>query len=288
MSETPTDYNCRHYDDEIELRDLIRPLWRRRWLILAVFVLSVLVAGVWSFMTAPVYQVYMLMSLGKYDSPIYTSPGPAREVIISDDFIREVVEKLELEIPDEEFREFKRSIKVEPVSDANMLKISIETKDRAQGKAVLQQIFNSFYGKSLPVFERQQQLLKKQLNTVQTALDQVENNIRSTAETLQQIESGSAGNLDRDFRRSQLLESAQGFEQQRLALLDRTLGLQKDLNAMETAQVIRSPREPVYPIKPNKKLNVALAGVLGLMVGVFLAFGLEYVRNNPLNLDDDK
>jgi len=34
--------------------------------------------------------------------------------------------------------------------------------------------------------------------------------------------------------------------------------------------------EPKYPVAPKKKLNVAIAGVLGLMVGVFGAFAVEY------------
>ena len=33
---------------------------------------------------------------------------------------------------------------------------------------------------------------------------------------------------------------------------------------------------PKYPIGPNKKLNVAVAGILSLMLGVFLAFFMEY------------
>jgi len=34
--------------------------------------------------------------------------------------------------------------------------------------------------------------------------------------------------------------------------------------------------EPKGPIKPNKKLNIAIAGVLGLFVGIFFAFFLEF------------
>ena len=36
--------------------------------------------------------------------------------------------------------------------------------------------------------------------------------------------------------------------------------------------------EPKYPVAPKKKLNIAIAGVLGLMVGVFGAFMAEYVE----------
>ena len=33
---------------------------------------------------------------------------------------------------------------------------------------------------------------------------------------------------------------------------------------------------PLRPVAPNKALNVAIAGVLGIMVGVFIAFFKEY------------
>ncbi|MBA7583372.1 hypothetical protein ES708_25314 [subsurface metagenome] len=34
--------------------------------------------------------------------------------------------------------------------------------------------------------------------------------------------------------------------------------------------------EPNAPIKPNRKLNILIAGVLGLFVGIFVAFFLEF------------
>ena len=45
--------------------------------------------------------------------------------------------------------------------------------------------------------------------------------------------------------------------------------------------IIVSPAvEPIKPIAPNKKLNVAIAGVLGLMLGVFTAFFTEYWKES--------
>ena len=34
--------------------------------------------------------------------------------------------------------------------------------------------------------------------------------------------------------------------------------------------------EPKYPIKPNKKLNILIAGVLGLFIGIFVAYFMEF------------
>lgn len=45
----------------------------------------------------------------------------------------------------------------------------------------------------------------------------------------------------------------------------------------ESTIIIVSPAvEPLQPIAPNRKLNIAIAAVLGLMLGVFIAFFREY------------
>ncbi len=45
----------------------------------------------------------------------------------------------------------------------------------------------------------------------------------------------------------------------------------------ESTIIMVSPAvEPLQPVAPNKKLNVAIAGVLGLMLGTFIAFFREY------------
>ncbi|MBF8983780.1 hypothetical protein IZY60_09545 [Lutibacter sp. B2] len=47
--------------------------------------------------------------------------------------------------------------------------------------------------------------------------------------------------------------------------------------------IIETPAlEPIQPISPNKKLNVSIAGVLGIMIGVFLALFREYWKKSAI------
>ncbi|WP_258358928.1 GumC family protein [Moorella sulfitireducens] len=48
------------------------------------------------------------------------------------------------------------------------------------------------------------------------------------------------------------------------------------LDTSTQIRVIAPAVEPVVPVKPRKMLNMAIAGVLGLMAGVFLAFFIEF------------
>ncbi|MBU0735711.1 MAG: hypothetical protein KKG10_16375, partial [Proteobacteria bacterium] len=48
-------------------------------------------------------------------------------------------------------------------------------------------------------------------------------------------------------------------------------------NNIQNIQIIRPPKSSLSPIKPKTRLNVMLAGVVGLFLTVFLAFFVEYV-----------
>ena len=53
----------------------------------------------------------------------------------------------------------------------------------------------------------------------------------------------------------------------------------KDLIPNGNIQVIQKPQLPEQPVSPNKKLNILIAFILGLMVGVGIVLLLEYLDN---------
>ncbi len=53
----------------------------------------------------------------------------------------------------------------------------------------------------------------------------------------------------------------------------------KEIMLVENVQVIDKAQTPFKPISPRPMLNMAIAGVLGLMLGVFLTFLLEFLDN---------
>ncbi len=56
--------------------------------------------------------------------------------------------------------------------------------------------------------------------------------------------------------------------------------LKASLDEIKPTQVIKSPTVSTGPVKPRPLLNMAIAGILGLFMGVFLAFGKEWWQNN--------
>lgn len=60
----------------------------------------------------------------------------------------------------------------------------------------------------------------------------------------------------------------------------------KNIMMVENVQVIDKAEISLTPISPKPMLNMAIAGVLGIMAGVFLVFVLEYLDNTIKTPDD--
>ncbi|MBV1821917.1 hypothetical protein KUA25_28250, partial [Bacteroidales bacterium MSK.15.36] len=60
----------------------------------------------------------------------------------------------------------------------------------------------------------------------------------------------------------------------------------KEKMKVENVQVIDRAQEPEKPIKPRPKLNMAIAGVLGFMISIFIIFLIEYLDSTIKTPDD--
>lgn len=54
--------------------------------------------------------------------------------------------------------------------------------------------------------------------------------------------------------------------------------LEGKLVKIRETKIIDPPHSSYYPVKPQKKIILALAGIAGLLVSVFLAFFFDYLK----------
>ena len=59
-----------------------------------------------------------------------------------------------------------------------------------------------------------------------------------------------------------------------------------DIKKVDSVSIVDTAVTPTHPVKPNKKLNVLIAFVVGLMASVGLVFLLEYMDNTVKTSDD--
>jgi len=260
-------------DDEIDLRYIIRILWKRRLMIIGIFIVAVTIAGVMSFAMTPVYRVSSIIALGNFDEPSYTSLASAKSIMLNDQFLIEVFQQLPNK-KTSDFRSFKGSIKIEPVKDSDrLIEISIETSDRREGREAVEKLILLYANRSKDSYTRYEKILSNQLATTQERLNILDMEINQTLGALQNMQNPSSSSASQaEIGIYRVLDRLSGMETQHSALADKRLDLQRQIMLLRHLEVISPAGYPLSPIWPRRVLIIGIGGMLGLMVGILAAF----------------
>jgi uncharacterized protein involved in exopolysaccharide biosynthesis len=229
----------------------------------------------------PVYKASCIIALGNYGDPINTNDITVKELMLSDEYLLEVIDTLNLDVPPEKFEDFKGSIEITKNITGNIFEISIETPDQQNATAILTQIVSTSLNHSEESYSKYNKSLSDKLAITQRNLDVLDRDINQTREVLRNI--GKLPGITQEqleLSHSRTLENLQNAESRRASLLDQYLELKRQSDFMENIRVLLISEEPMQPISSHKIRYVAIAGILGLMIGIFAAF-LREGRGRP-------
>jgi len=335
---------------EVDLRDYFRVIWRKKWIILGVFLAAVVAALLLSFRMPSQYEAEALVQLNNLPQIAkieVQAPTPQMALVVlkSRDLLARTVEEAKL-AEEEPFQGLSREQLVEWLKDH--LKASIPAKTSlvevklsgALNPQFLQRILKAHLqvlGERLKedvandakreiarvaseeeVLEGQQDGLIKEIKGKiverKAILGKQRSGLLQQLSTIEQ-DKGKLGlqvgeqnaTLEGIILREQFIALNSRLQQvegelddlelkgreefpelnSRIQALDREIG---DLQVAaekakrlldpgwEPLDIISQPSVPLAPIGPNRKMNVAVAGVLGLFVGILLAFFIHYME----------
>jgi len=165
----------------------------------------------------------------------------------------------------------KRSL--DPDTLAVLLQTGVSTQDYQDllGLRVEEQVLNSTHTSLVSDIAYAKAANVKAQERISGLEEVVDEERRTMIATQTEITETQAA-LDGIDNRVQLLDDANARLSSKL--LDAKIAL---VETPDPIRVIDEPITPKGPIAPNKKMNIAVAGVLGLMVGVLLAFFVDYI-----------
>ena len=142
----PESHRIDHYEDEIELIDILRVIWKWKYLIIAGTVAFGLIATIISFNMTKIYSIDMvlrpgILSFGEQGKNIYIdSPDNIKALIDSGTFNNDILNYLN-EIKMENIPK-KLEFKVSIPKDSDTIKVLYETDDIKQGMVIQNRLSN--------------------------------------------------------------------------------------------------------------------------------------------------
>ena len=245
--------------------------------------------------------------------PIESQAG-ASGLLKSSQFLGDAIKDLNLLFTVKELQEKISVEPVRETED--LIQIKIETKNPSQYLRIINYLSDKLIQRDAEIkkrYESEEELLARydeEIKKINEELNKIEGDIKEMEEEAKSLEVASediSREIEERMKESKSLSEAESgvlvgqmeniretlesyrnnisSEQQRYAgfLGDlREVQIEKakiqrrgSLNMYNT-EILVSPTEPKEPIKPNKPLNIAVAAVISLIVGLGLVFSLEY------------
>ncbi|MDO9555016.1 MAG: GumC family protein [Atribacterota bacterium] len=156
-----------------------------------------------------------------------------------------------------------------------------ETKNKISEKVA--EIVASKVSARNPIYQN----LLAEIVTLETNTISLDTKIEAISKTIKEYEKRLEKLPEKELQLARLERAVMVSENIYLTLLEEYQEARIN-EAMELGdiRVIDEAHVPGSPIKPNKKLNLAIGGILGLMLGVMLVFFLEYMDNTIKTTED--
>lgn len=255
------------FDDEIDLRELVATLWKRKNLILGVTSVAIGLAFVLStWVLTPVYESEVRFFLPSFGE-LGMTPDQYADFALSDVVIEPLLAATGPGVTLDGMRE---RLSVELTTGKTVLALTGAAFSAEESQRLTSLWLESFTDAVHSYVGRR----------VDQALSEAEANVAAMRAGLETV--GGVFQMA-PAEREQALEIAAAVaygEAYGAALREqaRLRELKESLPTRTVPEILLAPTLPQRPSSPRTLLNLVVAGVLGLMMGTFVAFGLEWWR----------
>jgi capsular polysaccharide biosynthesis protein len=267
----------------LDLRVYLNILIKRRVMIALITLLAVLASSIWSFFVLkPVYEAKTVLMVTQVSDKLQTTQSNDPDNIINsisripvmtmntyvgqaknEELMKRVIESMNLSEYGYTPLGLAGMVNVSATKDSYLLDITVSNGDRQLAvdiaNTLSREFINSIAERNQEVMDKSVVLLKEQMDEVRK--EQARTTIQSEKDRLQ----GMLTLLSEGITRTQIARSF-------------------DLGS--TSLVVVSPAMSAVNVYPNKKTNIAIAFLLGLMVSVALALVLEFLDNTIKTPED--
>jgi len=231
--------------EEIDLMDYVKVIIKRKWSILNVFLIIVILVGIFTWLTPKIYKIDTSLEVGKIGAELVESSSQVVEKIEGDVYGILVREKLG--ISEQNYPK----IQVKNPEDTDLIKIEIESQETKRAKSILEEIDN------LILKEHQERLDKRK--------SKIEESMKEFQEELILLETKK--------------EYSEGIAELQIGISN----LKDILASFQSTRIVKYPTISEKPVKPNFLLNLVIAVILGIFIGIFWAFFKEWWEKNKTN-----
>ena len=260
-------------EDEIDIREYINVIIKRKKLILAIFLVSVVTAAIVSLRMPKIYGITSTIQLGSVNELLIKNED-ARAIMLNQNSLLSIINDLNLKNTVEGLQ---KDIEIRNINGTNLLKIKITYSGIDTALKINDAIVNPLIAQGQIVYQERKSIIEGRLKELHGAIKNAEEDIVRTQNLIMGIPSSNdISQAEISLRMIILQNTLPKYENNLTDLRNQRNDLQILLSNSKDFKVFDAPIKPKFPVGPNKKQNVIVVGIFSLMFGIFLVFVLEF------------
>ncbi len=264
-------------EDEIDLREYINVIIKRKKLILNIFIIAVIATAIVSLLMPKIYEITSIVQLGNVNELLIKNEE-AKAIMLNQNLLLTIINDLNLKITTEGLQ---KDIKISDISGTSLLKIKITYPSIDTAFKINDAIINPLISQGQNMYKERASIINERLKELYGAIKNAEEDIVRTQNLIINVPSpDKISQAEVSLRMIILQNTLPKYENNLTDLRNQRNDLQILLANSKDFKVFDMPIKPRHPIAPKKVQNVLIAGIFSLMLGVFLAFVLEFWQKN--------
>ena len=242
--------NTQNYiqEDEIDLRELFLKIWEKKLFILSFTIIITILGGIYALMKTPIYEVKAVIEVGSFNS---NSNSNNNYIENPQNLIKKLLILNKENIKGDQDSSIKNItlVKLTP----NLIELSATSVSNENGIKLLDKIVTNVKEEHLSKIDSYKSLIMDNIN-----------NLKSQIKLLEDDKNKFDGSLAVKF---ELVSKINDLE------------LQISPHNIQNTKLIGDIITNEYPVKPKKKLIVAVSFVTSFILSIFLAFLIDFIQS---------
>ncbi|MBI4744264.1 MAG: hypothetical protein HY776_05540 [Actinobacteria bacterium] len=273
--------------EEINLLRYIQIIDKRKWLILLIIIVSMGTTYLIGSFSGVTYEAISVFKLS--ENPVIRIPGQKMTVLIdrkpdsiilgmtSDIVLDKVRKKLRLK---EDLNAIRGLVSIEIVPETNFVKV--HTVDSSPEKAAL--IANSltkyFVDENKTFDKNKREAIQKELKRNEDQLNDIIAQEKTLKKAIEEAPGLNIDSKDKSLIIAYNRQALSALQQPKYLVSQDADVLKKQFSEMDLIEVTTKAVVPTKPVERPLLFNVIFAGVLAVVGGIGISFGMEYLSEN--------
>jgi uncharacterized protein involved in exopolysaccharide biosynthesis len=259
-------------ENEIDLRDYINVIIKRKKLILGIFILAAFLAVVVNLALPKIYEITSTIQLGNMNE-LLIKDEDAKAIILNQNSLLSVINSLNLKLTVDDLQQH---IKISDIKDTDLIKVKVTYTDIDTALKINNAVAATLIAQGQYIYKEIKAIALERLGELNAAIRNAEGDIVRTQKLITEVpSSNNLSPAEASLRMIILQNTLPEFENNLSELRRQRNELQLLLSKSKDFKVFDEPIRPQKPVGPKIKQNVIFAGMISLIFGIFLAFALE-------------